>query len=134
MGMYNLEDNMRQLTGQESWEPTWGSPPAERRATGRNWRMNGIQLPATVVPVIAWLAGVLAGKGVFGLDSGVWITLLSGAAGLGLAVYGAFSARKSAVVTTAANLPEVKSISLDPTSPGAQDLNHATPANVRVGA
>ncbi len=94
--------------------------------------MNNVQIPTTVIPVIAWVAGLLAGKGVFGFDSATWISILSGIVGLALTLYGAYITRKSALTTTVANLDEVSKIKLDPSAPGSKALEAATPSNVKV--
>lgn len=41
--------------------------------------------------------------------------------------------RPQALITSAANLPEVKNVTLDSTQAGTAALNAATPSNVKVG-
>ena len=96
--------------------------------------MNGIQTQNAGATVVAFLAGLLAGKGVFGFDTATWMQILGGVAGAAAAVWGAVAARKSAVVTTVAELPEVKGVTLAAGMPGVHELDRATPANVRVAA
>lgn len=94
--------------------------------------MNPTQTQTTLAPIIAFIAGLLAGKGVFGFDTATWTYIIGGLAGIGTVVWGAIAARKSAIVSTAAAMPEVKQVVLDPTVPGASALNAATPSNVVV--
>jgi len=55
MGGFNLEDNLRQATGQEPWEPMWDPPPPKRRP---DWRLFKLGLVAFVALIGAalWLA------------------------------------------------------------------------------
>ena len=50
----------------------------------------------------------------------------------GSAAYGWWSNRKAALLTAAANVPEVRKIELDKTQPGSKALNEATPSSVVV--
>lgn len=94
---------------------------------------NTTQATTSFAAAIAFLAGLLAGRGVFGFDQATWITILTGAGGFGMLIWNAVSTRKSAMVSTVANMPEVKKeggIILDKTVPGTAALEAATPANV----
>jgi hypothetical protein len=51
----------------------------------------------------------------------------------GSAAYGWWSNRKSAILTSAATLSEVKKIELVPTAPETPHLNRETPNNVVIG-
>ncbi len=93
--------------------------------------MNTTQATTTFGPIIAFFAGLLAGKGVFGFDAATWTMIIGGAVGFAATVWGAIAGRKTALVTTVANMPEVNNIHLDPTAPGAAALNAATPSNVK---
>lgn len=100
--------------------------------------MNNTQLQTTIAPIVAATAGFLAGKGYFGFDSQTWIAILGGAGTFAATLWGAFAARKTAIVTTAAALPEVKNVVLDADAKGAvadsvNNINLSTPNNVVVG-
>lgn len=92
--------------------------------------MNPTQIQTTLAPVVAAVAGFLAGKGYFGWDSQTWIAIIGGIGTVVATIWGAAAARKNAMVTTVANLPEVKEITLDKTAPATQALDAATPDNV----
>lgn len=51
---------------------------------------------------------------------------------LGSAVWAIYLRKKSEIIKSAAAIPEVKKITLDPASPETKDLNQATPHNVVV--
>jgi hypothetical protein len=67
--------------------------------------MNKTQLQTTLAPLIAAVAGFLAGKGVFGLDAATWATVLGSLATIGAVVWGAVAAHNTALVNTVGNLP-----------------------------
>jgi hypothetical protein len=90
--------------------------------------MNKTQIQSTVAPLVAFFAGLLAGKGMFGLDVEAWTTVIGGLVAAGAAVWGAFSTRGSSLITAAANQPEVHSIKLEPDAP--MTLLSTTPNNV----
>lgn len=90
--------------------------------------MNSTQVQTTLAPLVAFLAGLLAGKGVFGLDAATWATLIGAVAAFGATIWGAIAARKTAIISQVASLPEVQSIKLEPTAPSS--LAQATPNNV----
>lgn len=99
--------------------------------------MNATQLQTTLAPIVAAIAGFLAGKGYFGWDSQTWIAILGGLGTFAATIWGAIAARKAAIVTTVANLPEVKEVALDAGATGAtrdsvSSLNISTPTNVVV--
>lgn len=96
--------------------------------------MNGIQTQNAGAAVVAFLAGLLAGKGVFGFDAATWTAIVGGIGGAIAAAWGAIAARKAAIVTTVADMPEVRGVTLNPATPGVHELNAATPSNVKVGA
>lgn len=52
---------------------------------------------------------------------------------IGSAVWSLVSKTKANLVSTVAAMPEVKSVTLDPTKEGTADLNIVTPPNVKVG-
>jgi len=90
--------------------------------------MNSTQLQTLAAPLITFFAGLLAGKGVFGLDAGAWTTIIGGVAGLGATVWATVATRQTALVSTVAAMPEVKAVVLDQSAPST--LVQATPSNV----
>ncbi len=90
--------------------------------------MNSTQLQTLITPLVGFAAGLLAGKGVFGLDATSWTTIIGGIAGTVATIWGVVATRQTALVSTVAAMPEVKSVTLAPTAP--QSLADATPANV----
>lgn len=93
--------------------------------------MNPTQIGTTLAPIISFLAGVLAAKNVFGLTSEAWANILGGVIVFGSTVWAAITTRKSALVSTVADMPEVKSVALQPTTAG-HALDAVTPGNVSV--
>jgi hypothetical protein len=90
--------------------------------------VNTTQIQTTLAPLIAFLAGIAAGKGLFGWDAATWATVIGGVVGFAATIWGAVSASKANIISTAANQPEVQSIKL--TSSASSDLVSATPNNV----
>ncbi len=90
--------------------------------------MNTTSATATFGPLVGFFAGILAGKGVFGLDATAWTTVIGSIAGVIATLWGVISSRKSAQVSAVAAMPEVQSIKLEPSA--TADLVQATPANV----
>ena len=72
--------------------------------------MNTTQTQTQFATVIAFIAGILAGKGVFGFDTATWTTILGAVLGLGMAVWTALATRKTALVGTVNNMPEVAGV------------------------
>ncbi len=99
--------------------------------------MNPTQIQTTIAPIVAAVAGFLAGRGYFGFDQATWISVLAGLGTLIATIWSAVAARKTAIVTTAANLPEVKAIQLEDRDPKVAEsvasINLSTPNNVKVG-
>lgn len=90
--------------------------------------MNGTQLQTTLAPLVSLLGTLLAAKVPF-FDAGTWGQILGGIIAFGGVIWGAFAARSSAVISTAAKDPNVTSVKLASTAP--QTLVDATPANVQ---
>ena len=67
--------------------------------------MNQTQVQTAAAPFIAFLAGLLASKHLFGLDAGSWSLLIGGAIGFGATVWGVIAARKTALSNTLGNMP-----------------------------
>jgi hypothetical protein len=93
---------------------------------------NPLQTNNTVVMMLAYGAGVLASK--FPLfDSATWQAILLAAGGLIFTVYTAIVNRKTAVVSTVANMPEVSKVEMEKTPSGlAMAQSDNTPNNVTV--
>ena len=91
--------------------------------------MNPTQITTTLAPLVAFFAGLLSGKGVFGLDATTWTTVIGAVVGAGAAVWSAIATRGTGLITAAANQTDlVQSIKLQPDAP--QSLVSATPSNV----
>lgn len=90
--------------------------------------MNGMQVTSTFGPLITFFAGLLAGKGVFGLDATSWTTIIGAVIAGAIAIWGVVTTRKTAQIASVAAMPEVQSIKLEPSAPSA--ITAATPANV----
>ena len=92
---------------------------------------NPLQNNSTAVAVISYIAGIAATKLTF-FDLATWNYIFMALGGLIFALWQFFITRKTTVVATAANLPEVANIELDRNTPNAQGLYDATPANVTM--
>lgn len=120
--------------------------------------MNITQTQTSAATIIAFIAGILAGRGAFGFDQATWVTILTAIAGLSMTVWAAVANRRSAMtstvvstpegkteimsavaatpegratlVSTVANMSEVRGVTLDKTDPGTLALNASTPNNV----
>lgn len=93
--------------------------------------MNPTQVATSAGPIVAFLAGILAGRGAFGIDAAGWTTILGGLAGFSAAVWSVFTTRKTALTTTVANLPEVTEVKVNTSMPEGKTLVDSTPANVK---
>lgn len=92
---------------------------------------NPLQTNNTIIMMLAYAAGVLASK--FPLfDSATWQAILLAGGGFAATVYTAIINRKSKVVSTTANMAEVKNIDLDKSVIGTGALAQITPDNVVV--
>lgn len=67
--------------------------------------MNKTQIQTTFAPLIAAIAGFLAGKGYFGFDAQTWISIIGAIAALAATVWGAIAARPQALKDTTGGLP-----------------------------
>lgn len=90
--------------------------------------MNSTQVQTTAAPIVAFLAGLLAGKGVFGFDAGTWATVIGAVLAFGATIWGAVKGTKTSIISAAAAIPEVQSIKLEPSASSA--IVEATPGNV----
>lgn len=66
--------------------------------------MNKTQIQTTFAPLIAALAGFLAGKGFFGFDAQTWIAILGGIGSLAAIIWGAVATRPQALKDTTGGL------------------------------
>ena len=96
--------------------------------------MNNTQIQTTLAPLITFLAGLAAGKGLFGLDAATWTTIIGSIVALGATIWAAVVTRKTALVTQTANLPEVQSVRLEPSVRQNDALITQTPSNVTSGS
>jgi len=62
--------------------------------------MNKTQVQTTFAPLIAALAGFLAGKGYFGFDANTWISIIGGITALAATIWGATASRQLALKDT----------------------------------
>lgn len=76
--------------------------------------MNSTQIQTTIAPLISFLAGLAAGKGLFGLDSATWATILGAVAAFGATIWGAFAAKTSSIVAQANAVPSTTVTTTDP--------------------
>lgn len=97
--------------------------------------MNKTQLQTTLAPLIAALAGFLAGKGIFGLDSATWATILGSLGALAAAVWGAVATRSQALKDTTGGLPNTTVVTDKASAaalPNNPDVIAATPEIVNA--
>lgn len=90
---------------------------------------NPLQTNNTATMVVGYLAGIAAAKLPW-FDFATWNYIIFAIGGLGLTFYTGFTNRKSAVVSTVANMPEVSKVEIDKSVAGSAALAEATPANV----
>ncbi len=89
-----------------------------------------------MLPVIGGIAitfGWLTNDQVSDLSAAV-LSALGPVMILGSAGWAIYMKKKSEIIKSAAALPEVKNITLDPAAPDTKAINQATPSNVAVGA
>lgn len=92
---------------------------------------NPLQTNNTALMIVGYIAGIAAAKLPW-FDLATWNYIILSVGGVLFTGVSLVLNRKTAVVATVANMPEVKSVELDKTSPGVKDLVNATPANVVV--
>lgn len=92
--------------------------------------MNTTQIQTTLAPIVAFIAGILAGKGVFGWDSQTWITVIGGILGVVGTVWAAVVTRKTAQVASVAAMPEVAAVVTTKTAAGNVMSGSGSPENV----
>lgn len=118
--------------------------------------MNKQQIITGLAPVVAFVAGILAGKGIW-FDETTWLAILSAMVTACATVWAAFTTRNSAQIETAMNsdpgkvmdeairndrsaaisavadMSMVKGVVLDRSATGVNGVNELTPNNVTVG-
>jgi len=90
---------------------------------------NPLQTNNTALMIAGYAAGIIAAKFPI-FDVATWNYIFLSVAGLIFTVGTVVLNRKSAVIATTANLPEVKNVDLDKTVQGASALANVTLANV----
>lgn len=97
--------------------------------------MNKTQLQTTLAPLVAAIAGFLAGKGIFGFDAATWATILGSIGTLVAVTWGAIAARPQALKDTTGGLANTTVIT-DAASaaalPNNPDVVAATPEIVNA--
>lgn len=92
--------------------------------------MNKTQVQTTFAPLIAALAGFLAGKGIFGFDAQTWIAILGGIGSLAAIIWGGVATRETALKDTTgglANTTVVTDAASAAALPNNKDVVAATP-------
>lgn len=59
--------------------------------------MNSTQIQTTLAPLLTFLAGLAAGKGLFGWDAATWYTILGGVVGFGATIWAAVATKNSSI-------------------------------------
>lgn len=90
---------------------------------------NPLQTNNTATMIVGYLAGIAAAKLPW-FDFATWNYIIFSIGGVGLAAYTGFINRKTAVVATVANMPEVSKVEIDKSVAGGTALAEATPNNV----
>lgn len=91
--------------------------------------INPLQTNNTLIAIVAYAAGAAAQKlPIF--DVATWNYIFMSILGLVFVGWTGFANRKTAVVATVAQMPEVNKIELDKNVAGATELAQATPAEV----
>lgn len=80
--------------------------------------MNPTQTQTTLAPIIAFIAGLLAGKGVFGLDAATWATVIGGGIAFVATIWAAIATRKTSMVASVNSMPEVAGVVTTNTTAG----------------
>jgi hypothetical protein len=90
---------------------------------------NPLQNNNAALMAVGYLAGIAAAKFTF-FDLATWNYIFMSIGGVAFAGVSYILNRKNAVISTAANLPEVKNIELDKKISGTAAMEAATPDNV----
>lgn len=76
--------------------------------------MNSTQIQTTLAPLLTFLAGLAAGKGLFGWDATTWYTILGGIVGFGATIWAAVTTKTSSIVAQANAVPSTTVTTTDP--------------------
>lgn len=91
--------------------------------------MNKTQLQTTLAPLIAVVAGYLAGKG--GIDAATWATVIGSVIGTGSIIWGAVATRKTALADTLGKDPGTTVVT-DKATADALPANSSVVSNTEV--
>jgi hypothetical protein len=69
--------------------------------------MNSTQIQTTLAPLLTFLAGLAAGKGLFGWDAQTWLTVLGAIVGFGATIWAAVATKSSTIAATTQNMTGV---------------------------
>lgn len=97
--------------------------------------MNKTQLQTTIAPLVAAIAGFLAGKGIFGFDAQTWISILGGIGAVAATVWGGIATRSQALKDTTGALPNTTVVTDKASAdalPNNPDVIAATPEIVNA--
>ena len=86
--------------------------------------MNSDQIAGIIRAILSAIGGYFVGKGI--IDASTMTSIVGALATLGAALWDFFAKTNNAIVASAAALPEVQSIKLEPSAPTAM----AAPSNV----
>lgn len=86
--------------------------------------MNGEQIGSIIRAILSAVGGYFVGKGI--IDASTMTAIVGALGTIGVAIWGILTKTPTALVASAAALPEVQSIKLEPSAPTAM----AAPSNV----
>lgn len=86
--------------------------------------MNGEQIGSIIRAILSAVGGYFVGKGI--IDASTMTAIVGALGTIGVAIWGIVTKTNTAIVASAAALPEVQSIKLEPSAPIAM----AAPSNV----
>lgn len=92
--------------------------------------MNTTSTQTNAALIIAFLAGILSGRGLFGWDQATWITFLTMCGGAGAWIWTAIATRRKALVASVNAMPEVAGVVTKPTQDGIALANSIPDQNV----
>jgi hypothetical protein len=92
---------------------------------------NPLQTNNAALVAIGYISGIAATKFPF-FDLATWNYIFVSIGGVVVTIFPLILNRKSAVISTVANMPEVSKIQLDKTIDNSANLNAVTPNNVEL--
>lgn len=95
--------------------------------------MNSTQVQGNAAVLIAFLAGILAGKKVFGFDEATWAAVLGAIVTIGMAAWTSIITRRNAQVANVNALPNVAGV-ITTNDAGGHELATAIPSSTVVPA